>query len=123
MPGLEIKVDTKDLQKLAASFEEAPRVIAENLQRAINAALPEVQARARRRTPVITGRLKGGIEINQRPTIQNLRGIIKSTVTDYDYVVHRRNPFMQLGRDDSEQLVMRRFEEAVENIKRELGSI
>jgi hypothetical protein len=120
MENLKVKIDAKDFEDFAKHCKESPKVTMYYFQRAINATLPEVHFNIRERTPVITGRLKGGIEIKKEATMESLSGIIASTVF-YGPFVHKRKPFMILGLKDSKREVVERFEEALRNIKEHLS--
>lgn len=118
-PSVKIVIDFKGLAEMRELFKKAPDIMSDQLQKAINSALPEVLSKTRARTPVITGRLRGGIEAKYA-TISNLTGFIRSTV-EYGPKVHERKPFMEWGAEDSRSAVIERFEQAISNVKNYLG--
>ena len=110
---MQIKIEFKELDSLVGKMKEMAGEVEKHLQLAINASLVKVKESARAETPVITGRLKGGIE--DFPEIGELMGWVKSTV-DYGEHVHKRNPFMTRGMQNSKGDVINIFQRAINNI-------
>jgi len=107
--GLEVQI--KNWDEVQRRWGEAPDVVRDQFQKAIDASLPEMRSAARRETPVLTGRLKAGIEYESQP----LKGVVMSTVY-YGVYVHKRNPFMERAIRPSQDIVIQRFQQAIDNI-------
>lgn len=136
-----IKIEIKGLDKLKRAFREAPREVADQIQKAINQSVVLVQANARKEAPHKTGTLQRGIKFKVSP----FKGRVEST-TDYGIYVHegtkahiirpvrkkalfwkgashpvkmvhhpgtKANPFMTKGASRSEGQVQRVFQIAV----------
>jgi len=104
------------LKELQNSFKTAPLVVAKQIKKALSLSTALVNREAKIETPVITGRLRSGIQSKLTP----LMGRVESTVW-YGVPVHKRNPFMKRGAEKAEGKVMLIFQNAVNNITTQLA--
>ena len=124
-PRFTITVD--GLNEISNKFDGAKEIVEHYLQQAINFSLPEIQAQVRRHTPVITGRLRGGITYIEKAEnyllpgagTEKLSGMVISTVF-YGQYVHKNTPFFDMAMPKSKGIASRRFQQAVDAIITEL---
>jgi hypothetical protein len=109
----QLKIEFKGLDEIVNKLQGMSGEVEKHLQLAINASLVRLKEGARAETPVVTGRLKGGIE--DFPEVGSLMGWVKSTVF-YGEFVHKRNPFMTRGMQNSKNDVTNIFQRAINNI-------
>lgn len=121
-------ITVKGLDKVTEKFAGSKDVVNKYLQLAINFSLFEIQSEVRRHTPVITGRLKGGIErledsrdyfLTDDSNSKGLSGMVISTVF-YGRYVHKKTPFFDMAMPKSKSIARQRFQEAVNAIVTEL---
>jgi len=123
-----LKITIKGLSKITERFDGAKDVVNKYLQLAINFSLFEIQGEVRKHTPVITGRLRGGIErledtrdyfMPSGSGGKGLQGMVISTVF-YGKYVHKNTPFFDMAMPKSRGIARQRFQEAVNAITSEL---
>ncbi len=119
MSKTQIQIDFKGLDEVVRKMAGGGDIVKKHLQLALNASLMKVKESARAESPVITGRLRGGIE-DFPPKGSEEKGWVKSTVFYGEYV-HKRNPFMTRGMENSREDVKSIFQQSINNIKAALS--
>lgn len=115
-----IKVEIKGLDKLESLLKKAPGKIATALREASAKSAFLIEGRAKKLSPVDTGRLRSSIQTSLGVIDGGLGSIVKTNV-DYAIYVHegtRRmagRPFMKQAADQSELEIGRIYSSAVKD--------
>ena len=103
----EEKID-KDVQRF---FRRLPGHIRSALNTAIKKSAFLIERESKKVTPVLTGRLRASIFT----TINPMRATIEPK-TDYAFIVHQRNPYMERGVKNAERGIQRIFEGEIKKV-------
>lgn len=87
MPSVDIKIT--NLPQIRAAFSRAPLLMAQELDKAIQLTVLNIQRKSMINTPVLTGRLRASTSSK----FSHLRGEV-GTHTNYDIFVHEGTRFM-----------------------------
>lgn len=137
MPNIQIKI--KNLPQIKAAFAKAPRLMGNNLSKAINLATLNIGRQATRNAPVDTGRLrasmlggafKGGSFAAYHGTTLSTNYTLRATIepnVEYATYVHegtkymRARPFLRRAVESQEGEVNKYFEDAVKDTLNAIG--
>lgn len=112
----EIRVEIKNLAQIKAAFAQSPRVMARELNIAIQKAVLAIARQSRINTPVDTGRLRA----STYERFSNLKGEV-GTNTNYDIFVHegtrfmRSRPYLRTAVQSNDTAIQGFFREAVQH--------
>lgn len=120
----EFKIEIKNLAQIKAAFHKAPMLMADNLNKAIQRSLFQIQRDSMSATPVDTGRLRA----SHTTRFGALRGELEPTA-NYAFFVHdgtrymRGRPFLlnAVKKNDSE--VQGNFTKAVQDTLDKIGDM
>lgn len=117
-----ISITISNLPQIQAAFAKAPRLMAQQLNRAIAKTLFNIQRKSMYRTPVDTGRLRASTSVQ----LYNLKGEV-GTHTEYDVYVHdgtrymRARPYLTQAVDAADPQTQKFFTDAVDAVLSEIG--
>ena len=120
MPEISIKI--KNLPQIRAAFAKAPFLMSKELNIAIRKSVIGIGGESRRRTPVLTGRLRASTYEH----FSNLKGEV-GTDTVYDRFVHwgtrymKARPYLADAVKSKEEDTNRYFVEAVDRVLHSIG--
>ena len=103
------------------AFSQAPRMMNDELKRALTKSAVLVQTQSMSRTPVLTGNLRSSHKFNVSGAGIGMQAEISPTA-NYGIFVHegtrfmKARPFLKKGAEDSLQTIERFFTEAVQNV-------
>ncbi|MFA7367909.1 MAG: HK97 gp10 family phage protein [Bacilli bacterium] len=112
---IEFKIEIPNINKLSDNLRKFPEVSYRHIQEAVSKSIMLTVRNIKLTTPVKTGNLRRNI----RGTINPLRGLIASYNAPYAKYVHKRNPFMFRGLQNSEAKINENFDKALRNIIKE----
>lgn len=118
----EIEIKITNLAQIKAAFSRAPALMARELDTAIRQTVLSIGGESRRRTPVLTGRLRA----STYERFSRLRGEI-GTDTQYDRFVHygtrymKARPYLKEAVEANQQKTERFFVGAVDRVLSAIG--
>lgn len=120
MPDIHVQI--KNLPQIKAAFQQAPQLMARELDTAIRRSVYSIEADSKRNTPVLTGALRA----STRSQFSPLRGEVGTNVF-YDVFVHegtrymKGRPYLLHAVESNEQRVTKEFEDAVQRTLDDIG--
>lgn len=118
----EISIKIKNMSQIKRAFGLAPTLMVRELNTAIRQTVLSVGGESRRRTPVLTGRLRASTYEH----FSNLRGEV-GTDTRYDKFVHwgtrymRGRPYLKEAVEANSMQTQRYFTRAVDRVLHQIG--
>lgn len=127
---MQVNINFKNLDKLKSAFRRAPASVTKHIGTAINKSAMQIIRETKPLTPVDTNRLRGSIGEETREGILQVQPFMAEIGTRVNYArfVHhgtrfmQARPFLQRGTEKAIPEINRFFQQAGQNIARDLAT-